>query len=113
MKRILFLICMLFTIPALSADLKLAWDSAPNWEADTTVRIYETTSGSPVKVGEVPAAGLQISLPSVVPGIHKYVARAYSPMWQAESDDSNEVSTPAMPDIPKNLKFSITITVGN
>jgi len=81
----LFLLFLLVSIPAMSADLKLAWDAAPSWAADTTVRIYETTSGSPIKVGEVSAAGLQISLSPVAPGVHKYVARAYSPTWQIES----------------------------
>jgi hypothetical protein len=110
MKRFL----LLFLLPALAcaADVKLAWD-AGDWPSDTIVRIYETTSATPVMVAESAPMATQVTIPNVTPGVHKYIARAYSPTWKIESADSNEVATPPVPSVPANLRYSITITIGN
>jgi hypothetical protein len=113
MKPLLVLCILLFAVPLSAADLTLAWDTGENWATDTTVRIYEKTGTTPVMVGEVLGSVGQLKLQNVVPGVHRYVARAYSPVWLQESEDSNEAATPALPIVPKNLKYSVTITIGN
>lgn len=114
MKRILFsLILFVFLgLPVLAADLKLGWDIPPvAWTSATTVRIYEISGENRTMVVEVLAFSKEATIAGVTPGVHSYVARAYSPEWQIESDDSNIVTTPPIPAVPMNLKISITITI--
>jgi hypothetical protein len=113
MKRILLLIALMLPLTLNAADLTLSWDSGADWPQDTIVRVYERTSGSPVLVGETFGLTKQVKISNVSPGVHKYFARAFSPLWKAESGDSNEVATPAMPGAPGNLKYTISITIGN
>ena len=94
-----------------AATVTLTWDPMPSGQAWKTVRIYEIFGTSYQQIGEVPVGTTTISLSNVAAGPHKYAVRAYDGTW--ESQDSNAVSTPALPTSPQNLKYTITLTISN
>jgi len=110
MKRIvLFLALMILALPMMAADVTLEWDPMPAGQSWTAVRCYEINSaGAYVRVGEVPGTSTKMTLTGVTPGIHKYVVRPFN-VWEAP--DSNAVTTPALLDAIKNLRFSFTVSV--
>lgn len=103
---VLVLLMLLLPAIARAADVKLIWDPGTNWES---VRIYEKTGTSYVKVGEVAGNLNQITISGVVPGIHTYIARSFVSPW--ESADSNQASTPAVPAAPSGVKVVVTVTI--
>lgn len=110
MKRTIGVILWLsMAVAALAADVKLAWDPgdpAENWSA---VRIFELVGSNYTKVGEVSGTLTEITLKDVQPGRHVYIARSVN-QW-GESLDSNQAITPNPNRPPKNLTFTIIITV--
>jgi len=77
-----------------------------SWQA---VRIYEISGTIYTKVAEVAGNVTTASLQNFTPGKHVYVARSFDGTW--ESADSNQVSTPPIPAVPANLKFTVKITI--
>ena len=77
-----------------------------SWQA---IRIYEISRTTYTKMAEVAGNVTTASLQNVMPGKHVYVARSFDGTW--ESADSNQISTPPIPAVPTNLKFTVTITI--
>lgn len=113
MKTALSVLLMLFLLTAVAAaaDVKLAWDP-PTDDSWTTVRIYEINGANYSKVGEVPGTQTTITLTNVQPGRHVYVAKSYNDIWKLESADSNQAVTPNLNPAPKNLTWTVVVTVG-
>jgi hypothetical protein len=113
MRTLFLALFLLIAIPALAADIQLAWDPMPVGETWKTVRAYELKSGAGganiyTQVGEVAASVSTLTLANISPGEHRYVVRAYDGTW--ESGDSNVAGTPPLPASPSGLKVTITLT---
>lgn len=110
MKHVLAVILWLsMAAIAMAADVKLAWDPADPTEQWSAVRIYEVVGTNYTKVGEVTGDKTEITLTAVSPGRHVYIARSVN-QW-GESANSNQAITPNLGNPPKNLRWSIVITV--
>jgi hypothetical protein len=91
------------------ANVKLQWDAGAVEEGWTAVRVYELVGVNYTKVGEVVGTATELTLLNVVPGRHVYVARSFG-IW-GESGDSNQAITPNPNQPPKNLRWSIVVTL--
>jgi hypothetical protein len=109
MKKIMFLIFLLFAIPALADTITLQWDAAPAGQNWTAVRIYEVAGT--VYTLQTSVAGSVTTASFTVDKLgHSYIARAYDGI--RESGDSNTVILPAAPLAPGHLSFIVKAMIG-
>ena len=110
MRRLTAVLALMFAfgVSAWAADVRLAWDAAPD-ESWTEVRIYEVVGSNYVLRGTVAGSVTTFTMVDVQPGKHVYVARSYSDVWKLESGDSNQAITPNLNRPPANLVWSVVV----
>lgn len=107
---VLICACAMAQVPKVT----LAWDPNPAEDQVSKYVLYEKVGEIWTKVVEIPptacgATECRWTLTDVVPGKHTYALTAAN-LW-GESGRSNEVSTPSVATVPRNLTITITIVI--
>ncbi len=113
MKPYIIIFClMLLSASAMAADLTFQWDKWATGATWDKIRIYEVTTGTSVKVGEVLGNVTTFELKGVdISKQRSYIARSYNAAVNVESANSNVVQTPALPSAPGGLKITVQVTL--
>lgn len=101
MKALFLSILLGAALPSFGAELNLSWDANPV-DQQATYKVYRKDATANVLVGET--TNTTFKLTGLTPGKYIYFITANN-MWNVESLPSNEVSTPAAPSKPVNLKL--------
>ena len=103
---------LLIAGPAMAADITLQWDA--NTESDLAgYRVYQGTGSDPAtfkRVQDISPPITTAAIKGLDNSAHSFAVTAYNTAGM-ESAYSNIVTIPAVPAVPGNLKWSLTLTV--